>query len=400
MSIFSKPRVFATARLAFGVTLLPAHPGFAQTATKGKAMLVLDASGSMWGQIDGVAKISIARDVIDDVLGEWDQGVELGLMAYGHRRKGDCTDIELVAPVGPLNADGFAKTVRGLSPKGKTPISEALFLAAKELRHVEDPASVILVSDGLETCDTDPCVMAQLLEESGIDFKVHVVGFDLTKEEAEKLQCISDITGGKYLSADNATELTQALSETVTTISEEVTAQKPPEPEPVKVPAVIADIDLSKLSFDVQTLEKDQASGKVIATGTSNGVGWTVTANNIFAPLTNMSGGATFNDLPGNFDDLHVGSDFTITFDQKVTSMLVVLGNDNDTGDGPNFQELSPVDFLDAEAPDGGTQVKVLDRGGALFYYRDIEITQMTHVNDNGINDGWDLAFFVFPTAD
>ena len=124
-----------------------------------------------------------------------------------------------------------------------------------------------------------------------------------------------------------------------------------------------------------------------------------MTATNIYAPLTNQSGGAQFNDLPGNYDDLHVGSNFTITFEQPVTSMLVVLANDNDTGDGPNFQELAPVDFVDATNPDGGTQVKILDRGGALFYYRDIEITQMTHVNDNGINDGWDLAFFVFPTA-
>lgn len=241
--------------------------------------------------------------------------------------------------------------------------------------------------------------MAALLEDSGIDFKVHVVGFDLTEEEAEKLQCVSRITGGKFLDADNATELTAALSETVTTVSQEATPAPAPEPEPANVPALIADIDRDRLTFDVQTLEQDPATGKVVATGTSNGVGWTVTAVNIFAPLTNQSGGATFNDLPGDYDDLHVGSDVVITFDQKVTSMLVVLGNDNNTGDGPNFQELAPEDFVDAEALNGTTQVRILDPGGALFYYRDIEITQLTHVNDNGINDGWDLAFFVFPTA-
>ncbi|MEL7230824.1 MAG: hypothetical protein AAGK38_13110, partial [Pseudomonadota bacterium] len=60
---------------------------------------------------------------------------------------------------------------------------------------------------------------------------------------------------------------------------------------------------------------------------------------------------------------------------------------------------LPPVDFVDASNPGGGTQVRIEDKGGALFYYYDINITSLTHVNDNGINDGWDLAFFVFPTA-
>ena len=380
--------------------LIVADPGQAQDQKeRGKAMMVLDASGSMWGQIDGVPKISIARDVIDNVLGKWDPDVDLGLITYGHRRKGDCTDIEVIQSAAPLEAATFSSRVRSISPKGKTPISESLLLAAKELRHVEDPASVILVSDGLETCEADPCLMASLLEQSGINFTVHVVGFGLTEEEARQLQCIADNTGGKFLSADNATELTEALSETVVAVSEAPVVAEPVKPEAPVVPEKISGLDLEKLSFDVQEMERDSATGKVVAKGTSNGVGWTVVADNIFAPLTNKSGGASFNDLPGRYDDLHVGSNFTITFDQPVTSMLVVLANDNDTGDGPNFQELAPVDFIDAENPGGGTQVKIKDKGGALFYYRDINITKMTHVNDNGINDGWDLAFFVFPTA-
>lgn len=119
---------------------------------RAKAMMVLDASGSMWGQIDGTAKISIARDVIDGVLQDWDPDIDLGLIAYGHRRKGDCSDIETVQPIAPLDPAQFSATVRSINPVGKTPISESLFRAARELRHIEDPSTVILVSDGLETC--------------------------------------------------------------------------------------------------------------------------------------------------------------------------------------------------------------------------------------------------------
>lgn len=387
------------ALFAATLSLLFATLAIAQeTSERGKAMMILDASGSMWGQIDGVAKISIARDVIDEVLIEWDPEVELGLMAYGHRRKGDCTDIETIQSVAPLNTKSFSALVRSLNPKGKTPISNSLLLAAAELRHVENPASIILVSDGIETCEAVPCITATLLENSGIDFTVHVVGFGLTAEESEKLKCIADNTGGKFLTADNATELTDALAKTVVAVSEKA-AEEPVQEELNNVPREISRLNLDSLSFDVQEFNVDADSGKTIAKGTSNGVKWTVTANSIFKSYTNMEGGATFNDLPGIYDDLHVGSDFTIVFEQPVTSMLVVLANDNDTGDGPNFQELAPVDFVDASNPDGGTQVRIEDKGGALFYYYDINTTSLTHVNDNGINDGWDLAFFVFPTA-
>lgn len=370
-----------------------------QHSDAGQALLVLDASGSMWGRMEGTEKIAIARDVVGDVLADWNPDIPLGLMAYGHRNKGDCNDIELVRPVAPLDAAAFSDAVNSIVPRGKTPITQSLFQAAKALRHVEERASVILVSDGLETCDSDPCIMAALLEDSGVDFTVHVVGFGVTEEEARQLQCIADNTGGLYLSAETASGLTDALSQTVVALAEPE-PEPAPEPEPVAptVPDQIAKLDLDGLSFDVVTFDKN-ADSKVVATGTSNGVGWTIVANNIYKPLSNIDGGASFNNLPGRYDDLHMGSDFTLTFDRPVTSLLVVLANDNDTGDGPNFQNLTPRDFIDASAPNGGSQVRIDDPGGALFYYYGLDGSPLVHINDNGINDGWDLAFFAFPKA-
>ena len=47
------------------------------------AILVLDASGSMWGQIEGVNKIVIAREVVGDLLGTLPEDQALGLVAFG-----------------------------------------------------------------------------------------------------------------------------------------------------------------------------------------------------------------------------------------------------------------------------------------------------------------------------
>jgi len=117
-----------------------------------RAILVLDASGSMWGQIDGTAKITIAQDVIGGLLESLPPQQELGLTAYGHRRKGDCSDIEtMIVPGGDQRAN-IANAVNGIKPKGKTPLSAAVIQAAEALKYTEEAATVILVSDGKETC--------------------------------------------------------------------------------------------------------------------------------------------------------------------------------------------------------------------------------------------------------
>ncbi|MEJ2031118.1 MAG: VWA domain-containing protein, partial [Maritimibacter sp.] len=188
-------------------------PSLAQDAPK--TILVLDGSGSMWGQIDGVNKIVIAREVMGDLLSTLPPEQELGLMSYGHRRKGDCNDIELLIEPGTDRA-AIADAVNAISPKGKTPLSDAVIQAAQALRYTEEIANVILVSDGIETCNMDPCAVGRQLEEAGINFTAHVIGFDVADPAAlAQLQCLASETGGQFLTADNADELADALDEVV-----------------------------------------------------------------------------------------------------------------------------------------------------------------------------------------
>lgn len=190
-------------------------PVKAQSVTEPSAVstiLVFDVSNSMWGQIDGVSKVEIAREVIGDLLGDWDRNVDLGLVAYGHRRAGDCSDIQEVIPVGSVHAESFSSIVNGLVPRGKTPLTEAVRQAADILNYRDTRANVILVSDGIESCNADPCALARELERGGIDFTAHVVGFDVGAiEDQRQLSCLANETGGQYLTANNASELLSAL---------------------------------------------------------------------------------------------------------------------------------------------------------------------------------------------
>lgn len=180
-----------------------------------KAIIVFDASGSMWGQVEGQTKIAIAKKTLNQLVKNWDENKELGLVAYGHRRKGDCKDIEALVPVGKINKSGMISKVNKINPKGKTPISASISKAADELKYTEDNATVILISDGKETCNADPCETATRLEKLGVNFTAHVIGFDVDIETSKQLKCIADNTGGKYFPADNAEELNEALKKVV-----------------------------------------------------------------------------------------------------------------------------------------------------------------------------------------
>ena len=84
---------------------LPATAGTAaqDDASAPNVVFILDASGSMWGQIEGENKIVIARRVLRELVGELPGDAEVGLVAYGHRREGDCEDIETLVPLSRID---------------------------------------------------------------------------------------------------------------------------------------------------------------------------------------------------------------------------------------------------------------------------------------------------------
>lgn len=203
-------------------------------AAQENVMVVFDGSNSMWGQIEGTAKIEIARDVMDTLLGDWTEDRAVGLMAYGHRRRGDCGDIEILVSPGAGTRADILDRVRRITPTGKTPLTDAVERAATELSYTDRPATVVLISDGLESCDRDPCALARTLAQTGVRFTAHVVGFGLGADQDDtSLSCIAEQTGGTYIQASNAAELKAAMSSVSTAVAE---AAPEPQPEPVAEP--------------------------------------------------------------------------------------------------------------------------------------------------------------------
>jgi Ca-activated chloride channel family protein len=211
---------------AMAALALLASPVMAEEAPR--TIIVMDGSGSMWGQIDGRTKLEIARETAARVLATIPATQELGLMAYGHREKGNCSDIELIVPPAPGTGAEIAAQVGKMRFLGKTPLSQSVRQAAEALHYGEEAATVVLVTDGLETCDADPCALGRELEAAGLNFTAHVIGFGLSGAEGAQVACLATETGGQYLQATDAGGLADALTATVT-------AKLPP-PQPLPKP--------------------------------------------------------------------------------------------------------------------------------------------------------------------
>jgi Ca-activated chloride channel family protein len=194
-----------------------------------RVIIILDASGSMWAQIDGKPKLEIARETLRTVLQSIPDDKEIGFMAYGHRQKGSCEDIELIVPPQAGSASAISAAADSMKFLGKTPLTAAVKQAAEALKYTEDKATVVLITDGLETCGGDPCALGKELEASGVDFTADVVGFGLTADEGKQIACLADNTGGKYIQASDEKALREALVETVA-------AAPAPAPEPAPAP--------------------------------------------------------------------------------------------------------------------------------------------------------------------
>lgn len=181
--------------------------------------LILDASNSMWGQIQGESKIVIARKVLAQIIQGLPEGIHVSLRLYGHRYplkdSRACKDTELVIPIGPIAKDDLIATINRIQPRGKTPLVFSVLQAVKDFDTVQR-GSIILITDGIESCGGNIQSIAQALKKSGLDLRVHIVGFDIKEAQARKqLQAMAESTDGTYLDARDAEGLLSSLQQTL-----------------------------------------------------------------------------------------------------------------------------------------------------------------------------------------
>lgn len=188
--------------------------------------LIVDASGSMAAPTNtGELRIESAKRVLTEVITAIPEaeGVNVGLRVYGHKgdntdagRPESCVSSELLVPMHGVNKQELLAKVGTLQPVGWTPIGYALEQASADFTQ---PASedvvnaIVVVTDGLETCDADPAAIAGQLRASEAGITTHVIGFGTTQEEQTILRDIAQAGEGQLLGSDNTGQLMSALFE-------------------------------------------------------------------------------------------------------------------------------------------------------------------------------------------
>lgn len=169
-------------------------------------VVVLDASSSMTARLDGRTRLDVLRDAVKEFGNALPATARVGVMAFGHRRAADCGDIELLAAPGPRDPSVFAGAA-ALVARGRSPLADSVAEAARIAPRV------ILVTDGGESCSSDPCGRITALRERTPRLQLDVVGFDVgTPRQAQVLRCMADAGGGRFLPAATAADLSLALA--------------------------------------------------------------------------------------------------------------------------------------------------------------------------------------------
>lgn len=195
-------------------------------APKSRILFIFDASNSMAGQWEGERKIDIARDVLLEMVDslEANPNVEIALRIYGHQSPvppQDCSDTKLEVPFSPTNGTRIRQKLKFINPKGTTPIARSLELAPDDFPPCDNCRNIILlITDGVEACDGDPCEVSRRLQKKGIILRPFVIGIGTDPGFRETFNCI-----GEYYDAPNKETYRQALQVVITQALNATSAQ-------------------------------------------------------------------------------------------------------------------------------------------------------------------------------
>lgn len=184
-----------------------------------RQLIILDASGSMLKRLEEGRRINIAKTALNTFLSnqktraEEGGDIQIGLRVFGGEPQ-SC-DTELVKPVSKFDYDALKPAIDGVRPQNnaKTAIGAALTAAAKDLEDVADPASVLLITDGEETCGGDPLKAISDLRDKGIKSRIDVVSFALEPEvDRRPFESWAKAGGGIFVDAETGDDLSEALA--------------------------------------------------------------------------------------------------------------------------------------------------------------------------------------------
>lgn len=214
--------------LSFGLSQLWAQRTAQQEQTLTRILFVFDGSQSMYARWESGQKIDVAQrlmtKMLDSLQSLESDNFEIALRVYGHQKPvppQDCNDTRLEVPFRKNNFTAVKRVLRGITPKGTTPIARSLERAAYDFPNCDNCRNIIiLITDGVEACDEDPCAASRMLQKKGIALKPFVIGIGLDKNFKEAFACV-----GNYFDAADEKTFENVLGIVISQALDNTTAQ-------------------------------------------------------------------------------------------------------------------------------------------------------------------------------
>ncbi len=192
-----------------------------------RILFVFDCSLSMIGKWETANKMEVSKSILTQTIDSLSKipHVEVALRMYGHQYsvnpKPNCEDTKLEVPFGTGNIGAIKNKIKSASPRGTTPIAYTLeqcgndFPACSNCRNI-----IILITDGIEECNGDPCAVSLALQSRGIVLRPFVIGVGLDLNFKKTFECV-----GKYFDAANEKSFKQAMGVIISQALNNTTAQ-------------------------------------------------------------------------------------------------------------------------------------------------------------------------------
>jgi Ca-activated chloride channel family protein len=176
-----------------------------------RILFVFDGSQSMYGRWQSDIKINIAKKLMSnllDSLATFDN-LQIALRVYGHQKQyppADCNDTKLEVPFAWNNFNEIKNKIQSITPKGTTPLAYALSQTANDFPPCDNCRNIIiLITDGIEECEGDPCKVSIALQKRKVTMKPFIIG--IGRDFKEAFNCV-----GTYYDASSETSFQKALN--------------------------------------------------------------------------------------------------------------------------------------------------------------------------------------------
>jgi hypothetical protein len=177
---------------------------------------IVDFSASMGEGTKDSAGTELVRGALREALRVLPADFEAAVRVYGHRetreqRGASCRDTELLIPFQRGLSPQSLAPLDQLSPRGLTPLAHAIAESAKDFTAVREERSIILITDGADTCDGDPVAVIRELQRRGFKTVVHTIGLNLTPGAREQLGGIAAVGGGVFASVGDMPSMRRGI---------------------------------------------------------------------------------------------------------------------------------------------------------------------------------------------